>query len=156
MTALILMALSESHGSSLYDFFVNNSLSAAKGRNIVNIILVDFRGLDTMGEVTVLTVAGIPHLEQEVSSQRAPPLVSCRAELGEKPGAVGAQAVTITATVVAVDKQKPSITLKKPDGEVVTLPVRKASRLDPVKVGDLLNVTYQRAVAISVEKPQKR
>jgi hypothetical protein len=34
--------------------------------------------------------------------------------------------------------------------------VRKASRLDPVKVGDLLNVTYQRAVAISVEKPQKR
>jgi hypothetical protein len=79
-----------------------------------------------------------------------------RAELGEKPGAVGAQAVTITATVVAVDKQKPSITLKKPDGEVVTLPVRKASRLDPVKVGDLLNVTYQRAVAISVEKPQKR
>jgi len=79
-----------------------------------------------------------------------------RAELGEKPSAVGAEAVTMTATVVAVDKQKPSITLKKPDGEVVTLPVRKASRLDPVQVGDLLNVTYQRAIAISVEKPQKK
>jgi multicomponent Na+:H+ antiporter subunit A len=59
MTVLILTALAESHGSSLYDFFVNNSLSAAKGRNIVNVILVDFRGLDTLGEVTVLTVAGI-------------------------------------------------------------------------------------------------
>jgi hypothetical protein len=78
-----------------------------------------------------------------------------RAQPGEKPGAVGTEAVTITATVMAVDKQKPSITLKRPDGEVVTLPVRKASRLDPVKVGDLLEVTYQRAVAISVEKPQK-
>jgi len=78
-----------------------------------------------------------------------------RAKPGEKPGAVGAQAVTITATVTAVDKQKPSLTLKAPDGEVVTLPVRNASRLDPVKVGDLLEVTYQRAMAISVEKPQK-
>jgi len=78
-----------------------------------------------------------------------------RAKLGEKPGAVGSEVVTITATVMAVDKKKPSITLKKPDGEVVTLPVRKASRLDPVKVGDLLEVTYQQELAISVEKPQK-
>ena len=57
--AIVLNALAESHGARLYDFFVNNSLLAAKGRNIVNVILVDFRGLDTMGEVTVLTVAGI-------------------------------------------------------------------------------------------------
>jgi multicomponent Na+:H+ antiporter subunit A len=31
----------------------------AKGRNIVNVILVDFRALDTMGEITVLAVAAI-------------------------------------------------------------------------------------------------
>jgi multicomponent K+:H+ antiporter subunit A len=39
-------------------FFVENALAAAGGRNIVNVILVDFRGLDTLGEITVVgTVA---------------------------------------------------------------------------------------------------
>jgi hypothetical protein len=42
-----------------------------------------------------------------------------RAKPGEKPGAVGAEAVTITATVEKVDKQKPSITLWGPDGKSV-------------------------------------
>jgi multicomponent Na+:H+ antiporter subunit A len=38
---------------------MQNSLSLAKGRNVVNVILVDFRGLDTMGEITVLMIAAI-------------------------------------------------------------------------------------------------
>jgi multicomponent Na+:H+ antiporter subunit A len=42
----------------LTDFFARQSLSAAHGRNIVNVILVDFRALDTLGEITVLAVAG--------------------------------------------------------------------------------------------------
>jgi multicomponent Na+:H+ antiporter subunit A len=41
------------------DYFVENSLSLAHGRNVVNTILVDFRGFDTFGEITVLAVAGI-------------------------------------------------------------------------------------------------
>lgn len=35
------------------------ALSEGDGRNVVNVILVDFRGLDTMGEVAVLVAAGI-------------------------------------------------------------------------------------------------
>ncbi|MDI1483622.1 hydrogen gas-evolving membrane-bound hydrogenase subunit E [Polyangium sp. y55x31] len=35
------------------------SLPEAKGRNVVNVILVDFRGADTLGEITVLAVAAI-------------------------------------------------------------------------------------------------
>ena len=31
----------------------------AHGRNIVNVILVDFRALDTMGEITVLATAAV-------------------------------------------------------------------------------------------------
>ena len=31
----------------------------ARGRNIVNVILVDFRGLDTLGEITVLMIASL-------------------------------------------------------------------------------------------------
>jgi hypothetical protein len=34
-------------------------VSAAHGGNVVNVILVDFRGFDTLGEITVLTIAAI-------------------------------------------------------------------------------------------------
>lgn len=78
-----------------------------------------------------------------------------RAKPGEKPAAVGADVATITATVTKVDKKKPALTLKGPDGKVVTLPVRDASRLDAVKVGDLLEITYKRALAVAVEPPSK-
>jgi multicomponent Na+:H+ antiporter subunit A len=38
---------------------VERSLPDAGGRNVVNVILVDFRGLDTMSEITVLAAAAI-------------------------------------------------------------------------------------------------
>jgi len=38
---------------------VANSLPGGGGRNIVNVILVDFRGFDTLGEVAVLGMAGL-------------------------------------------------------------------------------------------------
>jgi NADH:ubiquinone oxidoreductase subunit 5 (subunit L)/multisubunit Na+/H+ antiporter MnhA subunit len=44
---------------TISEYFINNSVDAAGGRNIVNVILVDFRGLDTLGEITVLAVAGL-------------------------------------------------------------------------------------------------
>jgi Multisubunit Na+/H+ antiporter, MnhB subunit len=45
--------------SPLTRFVAENSYSAAKGRNVVNVILVDFRGIDTLGEITVLSVAAL-------------------------------------------------------------------------------------------------
>ncbi|MBB65846.1 MAG: hypothetical protein CMO81_12375 [Waddliaceae bacterium] len=44
-------------GVSLRNFFELNALAVAKGANVVNTILVDFRGLDTLGEVAVITAA---------------------------------------------------------------------------------------------------
>ena len=41
------------------DFFAQASVPEAKGRNIVNVILVDFRSLDTLGESVVLALAGV-------------------------------------------------------------------------------------------------
>tara|TARA_R110000796_G_scaffold63377_17_gene146831 strand:+ start:41833 stop:44625 length:2793 start_codon:yes stop_codon:yes gene_type:complete len=40
-------------------FFLENSVSGGGGTNVVNVILVDFRGFDTLGEVTVLAIAGV-------------------------------------------------------------------------------------------------
>lgn len=43
----------------LADYFVEMGPKAAHGRNIVNVILVDFRALDTLGEITVLATAAL-------------------------------------------------------------------------------------------------
>jgi multicomponent Na+:H+ antiporter subunit A len=40
-------------------YFTENSVPLAHGHNIVNVILVDFRGLDTLGEITVLAIAAV-------------------------------------------------------------------------------------------------
>jgi multicomponent Na+:H+ antiporter subunit A len=44
---------------SVGDDYASLSLPEAGGRNIVNVILVDFRGFDTFGEITVLATAGL-------------------------------------------------------------------------------------------------
>jgi multicomponent K+:H+ antiporter subunit A len=54
-----LAILTRPYDLSLADFFVANSLSGGGGHNVVNVILVDFRGFDTMGEITVLAIAGL-------------------------------------------------------------------------------------------------
>lgn len=59
MTVFVLVASGIQIHPSISKFFVENSLPLAHGRNIVNVILVDFRGLDTLGEITVLAIAGI-------------------------------------------------------------------------------------------------
>jgi len=55
--SLVLFAVGQPIDKGIAEYFVANSYTLAHGRNIVNVILVDFRGLDTLGEITVLTVA---------------------------------------------------------------------------------------------------
>jgi len=59
MTLLMLIVSSHQTDSRLAAFFMENSLIAAKGRNVVNVILVDFRGFDTLGEISVLAIAAV-------------------------------------------------------------------------------------------------
>lgn len=58
MTALVLIGTPENY-PSISAYFVENSVPRGHGRNVVNVILVDFRGLDTLGEITVLAVAAV-------------------------------------------------------------------------------------------------
>lgn len=57
MFALVLMASHPRFHPPISEFFAEKSVPLAHGRNIVNVILVDFRGFDTLGEITVLAVA---------------------------------------------------------------------------------------------------
>ncbi|PJN87438.1 Na+/H+ antiporter subunit A [Bacillus sp. mrc49] len=57
-----LIALS-AHSNKLFDsissYYLENAYKEAGGKNVVNVILVDFRGLDTMFEITVLSIAAL-------------------------------------------------------------------------------------------------
>ncbi len=59
MTLLVLAAQSQSGDSRVSGFYAEQAVPAAMGRNIVNVILVDFRSLDTLGEIVVLAVAAL-------------------------------------------------------------------------------------------------
>ncbi|MDY6822857.1 MAG: hydrogen gas-evolving membrane-bound hydrogenase subunit E [Thermodesulfobacteriota bacterium] len=59
VTSLLLAVLAIEPDLSLTAFFEQNSYLAAHGKNIVNVILVDFRSLDTMGEIIVVAAAGL-------------------------------------------------------------------------------------------------
>lgn len=59
MTLTVLFASSFELSSELKRFFAGASVPDGKGRNVVNVILVDFRALDTLGEITVLAIAAL-------------------------------------------------------------------------------------------------
>jgi multicomponent Na+:H+ antiporter subunit A len=59
ITVIVLMILSSPSQTKISSYFLENSYVMAHGKNIVNVILVDFRGLDTMGEIVVLTLAAM-------------------------------------------------------------------------------------------------
>jgi multicomponent K+:H+ antiporter subunit A len=53
--AVMVLPLPDTIGS----YFLERSYVEGGGRNVVNVILVDFRGFDTMGEITVLAVVAL-------------------------------------------------------------------------------------------------
>jgi multicomponent Na+:H+ antiporter subunit A len=58
VTLMVMKALSVEPGFKLPDYFMTHSV-LAQGRDVVNVILVDFRALDTLGEITVLAMAAL-------------------------------------------------------------------------------------------------
>jgi multicomponent Na+:H+ antiporter subunit A len=49
MTLLALKAIHVDFNNPISDYFMNNSYDKAFGKNVVNVILVDFRAFDTLG-----------------------------------------------------------------------------------------------------------
>lgn len=52
------LVMTRDHNSISW-FFIQQSIPLGGGTNVVNVILVDFRGFDTFGEITVLGIAAI-------------------------------------------------------------------------------------------------
>ncbi|HEY4203253.1 MAG TPA: putative monovalent cation/H+ antiporter subunit A [Devosiaceae bacterium] len=71
VTLLLWAILEKPLDMRLSTFFEQTSVAIAHGHNIVNVILVDYRGLDTLGEISVVMTAGIAILAL-IRSQRRP------------------------------------------------------------------------------------
>ena len=59
VSLLLMVVLSGTLDTRLSDLFTATSVPIAHGHNIVNVILVDYRGFDTLGEISVVMAAGI-------------------------------------------------------------------------------------------------
>jgi multicomponent Na+:H+ antiporter subunit A len=71
-TALLLSVIAVPFDPALSEFFSANSRVIAHGRNIVNVIIVDFRGFDTLGEIAVVMIAGLAIIALIRVKQRKP------------------------------------------------------------------------------------
>jgi len=59
MGVLVMLAARTDMAPTVSGYFSDNAYPLAKGRNIVNVIIVDFRAADTLGELVVLGIAGV-------------------------------------------------------------------------------------------------
>jgi hypothetical protein len=78
-----------------------------------------------------------------------------RAKAGAMPGGGGAQQVTVTVSIEAIDKANGTVTFKGPAGNLTKIRAADPKNLDLIKVGDRVAITYSEALAVSVEKAKK-
>ena len=112
-------------------------------RNLDQVKPGDVINLTYIEAAAVQVVKKAEQAKNDVVIEQAPP--------GEKPRGTRVRQISRTAEVTNIDKQRGTVTLKGADGALTTISVRHPERLDHIKVGDLLQITYSEAVAVSVQ-----
>ena len=76
---------------------------------------------------------------------------------GSAPGAPGVtgRQVKVVATIETIDMAKGTVTLKGPEGKSVEVKAKDPRNLRKVKVGDLVEITYTEALAVSIQPAPK-
>lgn len=59
MTIVAIKAIHLEFNHPISDYYLEKSYTEGFGKNVVNVILVDFRAIDTLGEVVVLSIAAV-------------------------------------------------------------------------------------------------
>lgn len=59
ITLLLISGNASRYYEPIADYYLQQSLPLGGGHNVVNVVLVDFRGFDTMGEITVIAIASL-------------------------------------------------------------------------------------------------
>jgi hypothetical protein len=79
-----------------------------------------------------------------------------RAKASEAPAGTVGRTVTVTTTITAIDLANGTVTLTGPGGRSETIKARDPANLKKVKVGDLVDITYTEAVAVAIQRVDKK
>jgi hypothetical protein len=78
--------------------------------------------------------------------------VRATSQPGEAPSATLGREVVVTATITAVDRKAQTVTIKGPRDNSETIKVKDPANLQGVEAGDLAELTYIQALAITLDK----
>ena len=93
--SLAYAVLTRPQGDTISSYFVERALPDGGGTNVVNVILVDFRGFDTFGEITVLGIVALTVyalLRFRPAAERGPAAPAARPGRRRAAGSAGHQA----------------------------------------------------------------
>ena len=62
--------------------------------------------------------------------------------------------MTASVIIKAIDPKVPSVTVSTDDGHMMSFKVEDKKNIEGVKVGDRVDITYTRAIAIRTESPK--
>ena len=131
-----------------------NSITFKAGEEVRNLPQVKVGDLVNVGYYESLDVRVLK--EGESAAAAGESVAMARAKPGEMPAGVVGREVTVNATITAIDKAANLVTLKGENGKSVTVTPRDPKNLEKVKVGDRLVIIYTEAIAVSVEKVEKK
>ena len=94
-------------------------------------------------------------IQQPGAKPPAPESAALVRGTGPKPGGTLSEQLTAVVTIKTIDMKIPSVTITTEDGSTMSFKVEDKKNLTGVKAGDKVQVTYTRALAISVEAPKK-
>jgi hypothetical protein len=81
---------------------------------------------------------------------------AAKAPPGASPAAGGLRRFKVVATIEGLDRPTQTVTVKGPRGNYLTARVADPSRLTQVRIGETIVITYTEALAISLEKTEKK
>jgi hypothetical protein len=131
-----------------------------KGANSVDVKApADMQGFNTLraGDQVTVTYFADYAIDVRKPGDTAPPAApSTTTQRKERtPGSETRMERTFRVTVEAIDPKAPSLTVKGPQGRVVTLGMRDANQLQNIKVGDTVDVRYFESVLVKVTPPPR-
>jgi Cu/Ag efflux protein CusF len=108
-----------------------------------------FNALKVGDKVTIKYYESVVYAINQPGSAKAGGAAVTRTP-GDRPGGTVAQQMTASVTVNAIDTKVPSVTITTKDGQTMSFKVEDPKKLQGVKVGDQVEITYTQALAISV------
>ena len=126
------------------------TLKGPKGRT-VTLEVQDPQKLDAVkvGDPVLATYMEALAFQIKKPGTATPGTTVQESRVGSKPGET-------TATITAINKKAETVTIKGPRGNTETIKAKDPKNLDLVKVGDLVEITYAQALAVSLDKPAKK